>query len=117
MLQRTFAKPRPGVVADEKHGGEGTVQPCQGLEGVPGPAADEFCTLRQPVGNQVAGAVMRILDPDFLRTGSHGALAGCRHLGGHLLAGSLPGGLTQLGLAPIRDACHAFNICTDKNFH
>ena len=73
--------------------------------------------LRQAFRDQVAGAVVGVLDPDLGCAGQDGALAGGGDLGGHLLACRPEIGVVQIGFVPVGDIGDAFDVGADIDFH
>ena len=82
---------------------------------VAAPAAEDAHALRQLGGDQVARAVVRVLNQQILASGGERALAGGGDLAGHLAAEGLVIRLAQLGFRPVGDAAGAFNIGGKKN--
>ena len=82
---------------------------------VAAPAAEDLHALRQLGGQQVAGAVVRVLDQDVVAAAGKGALARRADLGGHLAAEGLVVRLAQLGFVPVADAAGAFDVRGNEN--
>ena len=85
--------------------------------GMARPVANDPRLGRQAVHQQVAPGVMGVLDDDLGRARLQGALAGGDHLGGHQLLELGILGLVALGLGPAGDACRAFHVGADEDFH
>src|SRR5262245_62686150 len=105
------------MVTDEQDRIEAGVQFLYHGERMTAPAADDPRAFRQPRGDDVAAAAMRILDQYLARPGGHRALAGGHRLARHLLAEL---GIVRVSLAsfvPVGDSGRAFDVHADIDFH
>ena len=91
-----------GVVTQEHQRIEALVELLHHAERMAAPAADQPGAIRQARGDDVAAAVMGVLDQDLAGAGGDGALAGGDHLGGHLLAEFRICGMRPCGPPPNR---------------
>ena len=103
------------MIAGENRAGEARVNARHHRVDVAAPAAEDAHALRQLGGDQVARAVVRVLNQQILASGGERALAGGGDLAGHLAAEGLVIRLAQLGFRPVGDAAGAFNIGGKKN--
>ena len=103
------------MIAGENRAGEARVNAGHHRVDVAAPAAEDAHALRQLGGDQVARAVVRVLNQQILASGGERALAGGGDLAGHLAAEGLVIRLAQLGFRPVGDAAGAFNIGGKKN--
>ena len=103
------------MIAGENRAGEARVNAGHHRVDVAAPAAEDAYALRQLGGDQVARAVVRVLNQQILASGGERALAGGGDLAGHLAAEGLVIRLAQLGFRPVGDAAGAFNIGGKKN--
>ena len=103
------------MIAGENRAGEARVNAGHHRVDVAAPAAEDAHALRQLGGDQVARAVVRVLNQQILASGGERALAGGGDLAGHLAAERLVIRLAQLGFRPVGDAAGAFNIGGKKN--
>ena len=103
------------MIAGENCAGEARVNAGHHRVDVAAPAAEDAHALRQLGGDQVARAVVRVLNQQILASGGERALAGGGDLAGHLAAEGLVIRLAQLGFRPVGDAAGAFNIGGKKN--
>ncbi len=117
MRERVVVAAGLGVITDEEQGVEALVELLHHAEGMAAPAADQPGAIRQARGDDVAAAVMGVLDQDLFAPASIAPLAGGDHLIGHPRAELLIGGVRLLGLFPVGDAGGAFDIGADIDFH
>ena len=103
------------MIAGENRAGEARVNAGHHRVDVAAPAAEDAHALRQLGGDQVARAVVRVLNQQILASGGERALAGGGDLAGHLAAEGLVIRLAQLGFRPVGDTAGAFNIGGKKN--
>ena len=117
VRQRAGAGPAARVVADQADRLKRIVQFLHHQEGMAAPAADQFGCLRQSGGNDIAGVVVGVLDPDLGRAGLQRSFAGRHDFGGHLLAERIVFRFGQVGFIPMGHAGDPFDIGTDVDFH
>ena len=79
------------------------------------PAAEKLHILRQLRRNEVARAVVRVLDVQIVAAAGSRALAGGGDLSGHLAAEGFIFGFAQFGLIPVADAAGTLDIRGNKN--
>ena len=103
------------MIAREKCAREAGVNAGHHRVDVAAPAAEDAHALRQFGGNQVARAVVRVLNQQIFTTGGESALACGGDFAGHLAAERLVIRLAQLGFVPMGDAARTFNVGGKKN--
>ena len=115
MGERVGVRVGRGMVAGEDGAGEAGVDARHHGMDVTAPAAEDAHALGKLGGNQVARAVVRILDEQVFTACGECAFAGGGDLAGHLMAERLIIRLAQLSFVPVGDAAGALNIGGEKN--